>query len=803
MDLYSVIPGIQPTQQQLLEGEQMAVQTLQAKYPDLDLRIGTGLRDTLIRPAGLLFATLKLATDYLFSQGAVSNITDSTDQDLVDTILSNWFVTRNTGIPAVISARLYFAIQKPVTISTNVFFSPDNVSLFYPASNLSYTASSLTHDSSLNEWYVDVFLTAAAEGSQYNIGQGSLLYFSSFDPYFLHAEINYLSQISQASETNTEFVTRAGNSISTRNNINNPSILSNLGKTFNYLNQIQPIGFGDPEMMRDQIMAVFSPQTPILLTSLVSTGTLATATLANHEYYSGQVVTIAGCNPSGYNGTYTITVLTPSTFTFNLANSAGTVITLPTVAASNAPVQMHNGGMVDIYCGNQIASTIVQVTTDQFGYVHLTGPIFSFSRSSISGGTSADTIPMNNISNVSSVNISSGVVTVNTTAPHNFLVTDTVTVSGATQNQTISSITCSGLVVTATVTGHGFQVGNTVVISGVTPTGYNGSFPITAVTTNTFQYVLPANITTSGSGGSMYASVNLVNGSFPLIAVTTSSFMYDITQNSTFPVSGTITATAPIDYTWFNTYNQTKAITSISSSGTTVTVTLPLHGYTLGRSITITGSSVTGFNGTWIITSIVNQGQFTFTTPTVVSGTSTTGNVTSVAPWSDYGFSQNQDLTVYLGSSNANGTISFNINYFQYLDNVQSYLNSAVNRVLCANYMARGFNFYYLSVSVMSYETTAPSTTLVTQLIQNYLNTLGPGSIFVISDMVSYLRYNGVINIQNPPVITYTCYTRDLLTPQTGTITDILDPNDRTSIFLLNNVTTGTVNIPISVGPAL
>jgi len=802
MDLYSIIPGIQPTQQQLLEGELMAVQILQAAYPDLDLRIGTGLRDTLIRPAGLVCATVKLASDYYFSQAAISNITDNSDPNLVNTILSNWFVTRNTGSPAVISARLYFAIQKPVTISTNTFFSPDNVNLYYPSSNLSYTASALTYDSSSSEWYIDVQLTAAAEGTQYNISSGSLLYFSSFDPYFLRAEINYLASISQASESNTQFVTRAGNSISTRNLINNPSILANLGATFNYLNQIQPIGFGDPEMVRDQIMAVSNPSAPVLLTALVSTGTTATATLANHGYYSGQQVAIVGCNPSGYNGTYTITVLSNTQFTFTLASSQGVVINLPTVTAVNNPVQIHNGGKVDVYCGNSIASAVVQVETDPFGNVHLTGPIFSFSRSPISGGASADTIPLDNISSVSSIVFTGNLITATTSVPHNFSVGDYVTVTGATQNQTISSITCSGLTVTATVNNHGFQVGNTVAISGVTPTGYNGQFTITGTTINTFTYVVPANITSSGSG-TMIASVNLVNGTFPILTVGSSTFTYNAIQSSTFAVLGTITATAPIDFTWFNTYNQTKTVTSITGSGNTITVTLPLHGYTLGRSVQISNSTVSAFNGVWVITDIINQGQFSITTPTTVSGTSTAGTITNVQPQYDYGFSQSQDITVEMGSSNANGTVSFTINYFQYLDNVQSYLNNAVNRVLCANYLARGFNFYYLTVNIASYETTAPSSVLATQLVQGYLNTLGPGSIFIMSDLVAYLRYNGIINIQNPPVVTYICYTRDLLAPQTGTITDILDPNDRTSIFLLNNVTTSTININTSTGAVL
>jgi hypothetical protein len=61
--------------------------------------------------------------------------------------------------------------------------------------------------------------------------------------------------------------------------------------------------------------------------------------------------------------------------------------------------------------------------------------------------------------------------------------------------------------------------------------------------------------------------------------------------------------------------------------------------------------------------------------------------------------------------------------------------------------------------------------------------------------MMSQLRLNGIVNIQNPPNVTYKKYTRDLIEVETGTITDILDPNDRTNVFLLDSVATHAQNI--------
>ena len=150
---------------------------------------------------------------------------------------------------------------------------------------------------------------------------------------------------------------------------------------------------------------------------------------------------------------------------------------------------------------------------------------------------------------------------------------------------------------------------------------------------------------------------------------------------------------------------------------------------------------------------------------------------------------------ISFGSGFANETVSLNTNYFQNLDSIQNYLTGENTRVLCGDYLARGFNFYYLTVNVTSYNISAPDTGTVSSVIQNYLSNLPVGGIFIMSDMVTQLRLNGITNIQNPPVVTYTKYTRDLTTPITGTIVDVLDPNDDTNVFLLNTVNTYTANV--------
>lgn len=62
----------------------------------------------------------------------------------------------------------------------------------------------------------------------------------------------------------------------------------------------------------------------ISITRLTSSGTTATCTTLNpHGFTSGNEVTIAGASPSGYNGTYIVSVTGSNTFTYGLNASVG------------------------------------------------------------------------------------------------------------------------------------------------------------------------------------------------------------------------------------------------------------------------------------------------------------------------------------------------------------------------------------------------------------------------------------------------------------------------------------------------
>jgi hypothetical protein len=66
-----------------------------------------------------------------------------------------------------------------------------------------------------------------------------------------------------------------------------------------------------------------TPQPAKTITAMTWSGGVVTATLAGHGYLTGNIVTIAGVTPAGYNGAYVITVTGTGTFTYALASNPG------------------------------------------------------------------------------------------------------------------------------------------------------------------------------------------------------------------------------------------------------------------------------------------------------------------------------------------------------------------------------------------------------------------------------------------------------------------------------------------------
>lgn len=241
----------------VVKSEEFAKRYLSAIFPDLDLRDNVALSDLVIRPSATLIALINKGLEYYFANNSISGVTDESPEDSVDRLLSNLFLERLSGSSAIIRARLYFLSRdRDIYVSANNTFSTDNENQFRPVVDTFIPSSNLTYDGTKDEWYFDIDLISLQQTEASNIDSGDLIYHTQVDPFFIQATVLYLSTKAVPPETNSAAIARSNTAVSTRNLINNPSILSAITTVFNYFTDIVPIGMGDVEMKRDLIHVI-------------------------------------------------------------------------------------------------------------------------------------------------------------------------------------------------------------------------------------------------------------------------------------------------------------------------------------------------------------------------------------------------------------------------------------------------------------------------------------------------------------------------------------------------------------------
>ncbi|MBY0458040.1 MAG: hypothetical protein K2V38_11925, partial [Gemmataceae bacterium] len=233
-----------------------------------------------------------------------------------------------------------------------------------------------------------------------------------------------------------------------------------------------------------------------------SAGTVTVTTGVAHGFATGQQVEIAGMTPTGYNGTYTITVPTGSTttFTYPLATNPGTATafgaaSLPTFnrltssgsATSEGLLTRSTDGQFLVVGGYAATPGIPNVVATSsidrvVGRVDAAGTLNTATR--ISTGTGGAYIA-NNIRSAASAD-GTGFWTggTGTGGGTNFTPLGTA-VSAATW-----AATAGGTATITTAAAHGFATGQQVNVAGMTPTGYNGLRTITVTSPTTFTYTL-------------------------------------------------------------------------------------------------------------------------------------------------------------------------------------------------------------------------------------------------------------------------------------------------------------------------
>lgn len=167
------------TQDQFDAAEKALIALIRSKYPGLDLRSGTVLRDTLVRTDAAVAALHTAEVEQLRRLMSLSTIIEDGTASAADVnkILANFNVAQNSGVVATGTVKVKVAAARTYTLASGTVFSTLEGLQFTTTALV--TAGLAPEDGSTvlqpeaGAYYFLVPVAASVSGSAYNIPQGT------------------------------------------------------------------------------------------------------------------------------------------------------------------------------------------------------------------------------------------------------------------------------------------------------------------------------------------------------------------------------------------------------------------------------------------------------------------------------------------------------------------------------------------------------------------------------------------------------------------------------------------------------
>jgi len=311
--------------------------------------------------------------------------------------------------------------------------------------------------------------------------------------------------------------------------------------------------------------------TPQVMETITHVGTLATVTTASaHGLVTGNQIVVSGVTPSAYNGTFKVTVLNATQFTYTMASTPstnatanGTAYTISSITNTGTGALVTTALAHNLYTGNIVVVTgaTPSAYNGTYAITRQSATTFTYALTSNPGG---------NATTVGSYSVSAA------------------TISSMSHNGTTANVVTS--------TSHGLLTGNQITVSGCTPSDYNGTFIITRLSDTQFSYVMATTPATDATVIGSYVvvvqtiSTNVQTG---IIAKATTPVNHDLVTGDQVIISGCVPTA----------YNGTYNIIKISNTEFSyIMASAPITGATtVGTYATYQGSytinyAITGIN---------------------------------------------------------------------------------------------------------------------------------------------------------------------------------------------------------------
>jgi hypothetical protein len=239
---------------------QQFIQTRLLEFdPNFQVRVGSGFYDLFIKPMAFLLQPLaddaaRLQIAQSLRRILLQDDPDAFDEESVDAILSNIYVTRVAGGKSGGLARVYYS--KPVDRewpAGGANFTAANGTAFSNPAPFIVTFAQVSTQIENGNYYFDIPVASDTYGLTGNIDAGGLVSFDNdSEAISVTNTVKFTGGVDR--ETNKVLIERARQSIGERSLTTGKGITATFFDNFAAsLKEIQPIGFGDPEMMRDVV----------------------------------------------------------------------------------------------------------------------------------------------------------------------------------------------------------------------------------------------------------------------------------------------------------------------------------------------------------------------------------------------------------------------------------------------------------------------------------------------------------------------------------------------------------------------
>lgn len=231
--------------------ESYLLQVLKEEYPSLELQQGDVIVDLLVRPLQILLEPMKREINILRKRQSVNYVNEMTLQDAED-LAANFFVARKQGSLATGTVRILLSVPTFLAITDQVRFSTSDGLYFYPLRQQFISVDTIALQRVGSLYYADISVVAENQGDEYNVPAGSITIVEGISN-FVSVSNPFQMEEGTKSETSAELLARTQSSLTERSLTSRRGITARINDEYPEVRNMQVIGYGDEEMIRDVI----------------------------------------------------------------------------------------------------------------------------------------------------------------------------------------------------------------------------------------------------------------------------------------------------------------------------------------------------------------------------------------------------------------------------------------------------------------------------------------------------------------------------------------------------------------------